>query len=89
MDLGPISGIPTIVLPNAQKAKREGTPDFEIAASKRSGDEPPNDQNPPQQRAREQEQFHPSPNQPGLEPSLSEASAGLEIDCDGQHDWFV
>lgn len=89
MDLGPISGIPTIVLPNAQKAKKEGNPDFEIAASKQSGDEPRKDQNPPQQRASDDEEFHSSPTQPGLESSLPDPSTDTEIDADGQHNWFV
>jgi hypothetical protein len=90
MDLGPISGIPTIVLPNAQRAKKDGkTPDFQVGASQRPKDDPPKDQETPQQRASDQEEFHPAPEDSGPETQLMEGSADTEIDADGQHNWFV
>ena len=85
MDLGPISGIPVVVLSNAQRAKEEGDRQFEIGASERSGDDKPKEQSPQQQRAKAEEEFHPTadtapPDNPPIE---------SEIDAEGQHNWFV
>lgn len=50
MDLGPISGIRSVSLLNAQRAQREGTPNFEIDASARTGDDPNSNQQTPDRK---------------------------------------
>ncbi len=50
MDLGPIAGIRSVSLLNAQRAKREGTPSFEIDSSARTDDEHTSNQQPPERK---------------------------------------
>jgi len=85
MDLGPITGIRSVALLNAQRAQREGTPNFEIDATERSGDEPNSNQEPPERRAQAEEEFHPT-----TEPAPPETQPTEPVvDSEGQHNWFV
>lgn len=97
MDLGPIAGIRSVSLLNAQRAKREGTPNFEIDASARSGDEPNSNQQAPDRKPErepeEDAQFvpqavaaseDPPPENPG-----ENASDTPEDKPEEGYDWFV
>jgi hypothetical protein len=87
MDLGPITGIRSVALLNAQRAQREGTPNFEIDAAERSGDEPNSNQQPPERRAKADEEFHHTPEPAAENPPTDPAEP--VIDAEGQHNWFV
>jgi hypothetical protein len=84
MDLGPIAGIRSVSLLNAQRAKREGTPSFEIDSSARADDQHTSSQEPPDRR-RPEDDHPPEPEQAAAENQQPEAID----DAEGQHNWFV
>ena len=103
MDLGPIAGIRSIALLNAQKAKAEQEPHFEIDASARSGDDSSHQDTPPRQKfaqkqaqdqahaqAQDQaeEEFRPTP-APDQQAAADAPSAEPVVDSEGQLNWFV
>lgn len=85
MDLGPIEGIRSVALLNAQRAKKDGTPNFEIDATERAGDGHASKQETPEQKAQGEEEFKPTPDPPAADPRPAEP----EIDSEGQLNWFV
>jgi len=97
MDLGPIAGIRSIALLNAQKAKAEQEPHFEIDAAARSGDDPSHQETPQRQKFAQkqakpedqaEEEFRPTP-APDQQTTADTPSAEPVVDSEGQLNWFV
>jgi len=85
MDLGPITGIRSISLLNAQKTKAEESPRFEIDASARSDEEgySPSQEQTPDRKPPQQEASQPDPIPAEKHPEESSNAS------EGNHNWFV
>ena len=90
MDLGPIAGIRSISLLNAQKATVEAPPHFEIDASARPDDEHASKQQTPDRKPEKDAEFVPQ----AAAADEDNAAAGTASDSaddtsEGGYDWFV
>lgn len=89
MDLGPISGIRSISLLNAQKAQVDAAPHFEIDASARPDDERGSKQQTPDRKPEKDAEFVPQAaavDQENIAGGDSDSSDGTQ---ESRYDWFV